>query len=124
MADRKGEKLGWTGGWLGGFIWVAILSIVFIVQGKTMEGVCGLAIVVAAVAVVLYFAPWKNPSTPAWKLMVWPYLMFIASIVWAVHAFGGLRAIGLSWWNAFALLPMLLPLWTGGGRKWTDGESK
>lgn len=32
--SRKGEKIGWIDGWIGGFIWLCILSIVWLVQGK------------------------------------------------------------------------------------------
>jgi len=30
MIERKGEKIGWIGGWFGGFIWLALLSIIWL----------------------------------------------------------------------------------------------
>ncbi len=30
MSDRRQEKIGWIGGWFGGFIWVLILSVVLV----------------------------------------------------------------------------------------------
>ena len=47
MNSRRGEKLGWTLGWCGGFVWVVILAIVAWVQGKTLHAAAGLAIVIA-----------------------------------------------------------------------------
>ena len=37
MADRRQEKIGWLGGWAGGFIWVVILAVMLLVQGKALE---------------------------------------------------------------------------------------
>jgi hypothetical protein len=33
MTNRTGEKVGWLGGWSGGFLWLAVLSVVWLVQG-------------------------------------------------------------------------------------------
>ena len=121
MQTRSGEKIGWTAGFLGGFIWVAALAVLFIIKGKVFLGALGLAITAAAVAAVIFFSPWRHPSTSAWKLMLAPYLLFTVSIVWSIFACGGLEKLGLNWWNCLWLFPMLLPFWTGGSRKWTDG---
>jgi hypothetical protein len=122
MTDRKGEKLGWTGGWLGGFVWVAILALVFLFQGRTAQGLVGLALTGAAAGVIIRCAPWRFPRTPYWRLMLAPYAAFFLSIAWAVWAYGGLAAVGLNWWNLAWLLPMLIPLGTLSKRTWADGE--
>lgn len=32
MKERKSEKPGWVGGWSGGFVWLLLLSIVWLVS--------------------------------------------------------------------------------------------
>ncbi len=124
MKERAGEKIGWTAGWIGGFLWVAILSLVFLYQEKYAQGVSGLLLTGVAVVAIVAFAPWRWPTTPYWKLMLGPYGMFLVSIAWAIQSFGGLESAGLNWWNLFWLLPLLIPLGTAGGRKWKDSASK
>lgn len=121
--NRKGEKIGWAGGWPGGFIWVVVLSVVFLVQGQWLTGLLGLFLAGMAVWAILTFAPWRHPATPYWKLMLGPYGMFLLSIIWAVWAYGGIQAMGLTWWNMLWLIPMLIPLGTLCQRTWYDGES-
>jgi len=122
MGNRWGEKIGWTAGWLGGFIWVAILSVVFLIQGNYAAGVIGLIVTGCAVAAIVLFSPWRHPTTPYWKLLLAPYSVFLLSIVWAIVSYGGLAASGLRWWNLFWLLPLLVPLGPLARRKWSDAD--
>lgn len=124
MSKRKGEKAGWTLGWCGGFLWVLILSVVFFLQHKILQGILGLSVVILALAVILLFAPWKKPTTKFWILYLFPYAVFLISIVWAVWAYGGFKALGLNWWNVLWLLPMLTPIFSSGNRRWIDGENQ
>jgi len=121
---RTGEKIGWIAGWIGAFLWVAVLSIVFFARGRPLVGGVGLLIAALAVALVLRFAPWRHPRTAYWKLMLAPYAAVAASVAWAVLAFGegALSAEGVSPWSLAVILPMLLPFWTAGRRRWIDGE--
>ena len=123
MASRKGEKVGWIGGWLGGFIWVVILSVVFLVQMKLVQGVIGLLLAGVAVATIIASAPWRNADTTYWKLMLPVYVVFFASIAWAVWSAGGLKPLGFNRWNAFLILPLLIPFGTVGRKRWIDGDS-
>ena len=120
---RTGEKAGWIGGWIGGFLWVAILAVAFLVQGRIGAGASGLAIVAVAAALVALTAPWRRPRTPYWRLLLAPYALLAASVVWAVLAFGvdALRAEGMSAWSFGLVVPLLLPLLNGGRRRWSDG---
>lgn len=68
MEKRTGEKTAWVGGWLGGFIWVLILSVIWLLQNRLTEGMAGLMLVFVAVGFVFASAPWKHPVTPYWKL--------------------------------------------------------
>lgn len=120
MKGRMGERIGWTAGWIGGFIWVFILSVVFLFQRKIGEGLSGMALTGLAVGAIVFFAPWRFSTTPYWKLMLAPYGMFFLSIAWAVWSYGGLGAVGLTWWNLLWLLPLLMPLGSLSKRTWTD----
>ncbi len=124
MVDRRGEKIGWIGGWLGGFIWVVILSIVFLVQSKLILGSIGLLLAGVAVVTILASAPWKHPDTFYWKLMTPVYVLFVASVAWAVWTAGGLKPLGLNPWNGFLILPIMIPFWTTGRRRWVDGDPR
>lgn len=99
MNKRKGEKLGWTLGFYGGFLWVVVFSIIFFWQKKIIEGALGMAIVIVAITVISLFSPWRMPNTKYWKLYLFPYTVFIISIGWAIWAFGGVRKLDLNWWN-------------------------
>jgi hypothetical protein len=122
MEKRRGEKIGWICGWLGGFIWLVILSIISLFEYKWLEGCSGLVLTCIAVASILCFVPWRHPSVPYWKLMLIPYALFLASAVWAVWSFGGLMEIGLNGWNVFLFLPILLPFGILSRRTWADSS--
>jgi len=115
---RTGEKNGWTVGWLGGFLWLLILSVVRLVQGRATEALIGLGLFALAVGVILFFAPWRHPRARYWKLTLPLYSMFFGSIAWAVRSSGGWAALGLGYRSFFWVLPCLIPLWTIGGRRW------
>jgi hypothetical protein len=123
MRQRSGEKLGWIGGWLGGFIWVGILATILLVRGQLLEGMIGCVIVAVAVAVILVGAPWKHPDTLYGKLMLPVYVLFFASVGWAVWAAEDVYYYELSPWHAFMLIPILSPFWTAGRRCWNDSGS-
>ena len=87
-----------------------------------MPGVVGLALVAVAVGAILACAPWRNPNTPYWKLLLPVYAAFAASLVWGVRAAGGIAPLGLNRWNLFLVLPLLIPFATLGKRRWNDFE--
>ena len=120
MKGRTGEKIGWSGGWLGSFLWLLALGIVFLAQGKTRAGLVGLALFALAVFFVFAFAPWRRPDTPYWELMLPMYFLLFSAAAWAIRAFGGWKVSGLGWWKLSWVLPMLLPLVTAGRRTWND----
>lgn len=119
---RRGERLGWTWGWIGGFIWVAVLSLVFLVQRKVGPGLVGVLLTGAAVGIVLFVAPWRYPKTPYWKLMLGPYGMFFLAIAWAVWAFGGHESLDLNGWNLLWLIPALSPFGLLSNKRWEDSS--
>jgi len=118
MKKRTGEKLGWIGGWTGSFLWVGILAVVFLFQGKTASGIAGLVLFAGAMAGAFFLAPWQHPSTRYYKLMLPFYGLFAVSAAWAVWAFGGLGQAGFELWNLLLFLPLLGPLFTMGSKTW------
>jgi hypothetical protein len=125
MCTRRGEKIGWTAGWLGGFIWVAGLSLVFLYQQKWLQGLIGLLLFCAAIVIIIVLAPWRHPSTRYWKLMLGPYGVFLTSALWAAWSYGGVHAAGLNWWTVLWLLPLFfIPVGSLWKRRWTDFEAK
>ena len=122
MASRKGERIGWSVGWLSGFIWVAALSILLFFQQKFFEGALGFIVLLFAVLTIIFSAPWKHPKTEYWKLFVFPYFAFFLSLFWAIWAYGGLKPLGLNWWNLLWILIFIIPYVTSGNRRWSDGE--
>ncbi len=120
---RRGEKLGWLGGWFGAFAWLGLLSVIWLFQSKTSEGVIGLVVFIIAIIVISMTAPWKHPNTKYWKLMLPIYLLFICSIVLYVYLSGGLEIIGLKWTSIFFVIPGFIPLVTAGNRTW-NGVAK
>jgi hypothetical protein len=121
MGKRLGEKAGWMGGWVGAFLWVFILSIVWLVRGKTPEGLSGLALICLAALLIFATLPWRHPKTPFWKLMVPAYVVLGLSVAWAVWSFGAADS-GLNWWSLFWAVPLLIPFGVAGRRRWSDSD--
>jgi hypothetical protein len=80
MQPRNGEKIGWIGGWLGGFAWVAIMSVVQLAQGRTATSAVGLVIAAGALAGLFLMAPWRRPHTPYWRLMLPLYAGILVAV--------------------------------------------
>ena len=120
-SPRTGEKVGWAAGWTGAFVWVLVLSLVFLGQGETAQGLAGVALTLGAAAGIVFFAPWRFPATRYWKLMLVPLGAFLLSILWGAWAFGGLDDGGLAWWNVAWLLPLSIPMLVLGRKRWDGG---
>ncbi len=104
-------------------MWVVILAIVAWVQGKTLHAAVGLAIAAAAVASIVALAPWRYPHASYRLLMIPIYVLFVGAVAWGIWALGSARQMGITgWWSAFLLLPLTLPLWVVGPKRWQDGE--
>jgi hypothetical protein len=120
--DRKSEKRGWLLGWFGSFLWILILAIVALAKGSILPSLAGCGLVAGAVTAILLFAPWRHPTQRYWKLMLPIYALFFISVGWAIWIAGGVAELGLSLWSIFLLLPLLLPFYLAGNRRWIDGE--
>jgi hypothetical protein len=119
---RRGEKLGWTLGWAGGFLWVVVLAAVAAARGDGASAALGALIAAAAFAAIAGLAPWRHPSRPYWQLLAPIYMLFAAAIAWAIRAAGGAAAAGFRGTSLLVVLPILLPFFLAGRRRWSDGE--
>ena len=118
--SRKGEKIGWICGWLGGFIWVGLLSVIWIFQNRSSQGILGIALFLIAIILIIALAPWRRPNTKYYKLMLPIYSLFLISIAVVIYLYSGLRNGVLSWISFSWLIPSLLPFVIIGNRKWNS----
>lgn len=122
MAARSGEKIGWTVGWTGTFVWVAVAALVLLAGGKVWAGLWGVLLAGLAGVGIVVLAPWRHPTTPAWKLML-PLLVLVgASVGWALQWWRGTGEAATGWLSMLWLVPLLVALATAGRRRWIDGE--
>lgn len=125
MLNRRGEKRGWVLGWSGGFLWVWVLSVVALARGELLQAATGVLIAMAASALIVWCAPWRHPATPYGLLMAPVYLFLAVAVTWGAWYAGGLRALGFAnWGSLFLLLPLSLPFWMVGRRRWSDGGAQ
>ena len=116
MNQRKGEKIGWIGGGLGGFVWLLILGIVRLASGHSGPGLLALGFFLAGTACVFLLAPWQHPRTLLWKLLIPLYAVLLAA--WIV--IGEPYRAGTHWGSWLGVLPVLLPLGIVGHRRWEE----
>jgi hypothetical protein len=118
-ASRSGEKWGWIAGWVGSILWIGILSVVWLFQGKTLPGLAGIALFLLTLAFIVYGAPWRHPKTRYWKLILPLFLCLAASVVLAVKAFTLSPGEHYGpWYSWLWLLVVLLPLFQMGNKTW------
>jgi hypothetical protein len=123
MQNRRGEKVGWTGGWIGSFIWVSVLALLWLYNGKVINGILGIGILIIGISLIIYLAPWRHPETEYWKLMLPLFIILIVAVALFVELEGGMKATGLSWWSILWLSPLLIPFANIGKRRWKDGNA-
>jgi hypothetical protein len=98
-----------------------ILGGLWIVQGRLLPGASALALAALGGLVIFARRPWRHPNTPLRRLMVPIYVVFLLAVGVSLALLGGVDGLGLGPWSVFLLLPILLPLWTVGSRRWCDG---
>jgi hypothetical protein len=125
MGERKQEKLGWLGGWHGAFIWVLIVAIILLTRGQLLAGLAGLALLAVASAYIVYGAPWRHPARTYRQLLIPIYALIVVAVAWGIWAFDDPKYLGLnSYWSFLLILPVAMPLWLTGDRRWQDGEAR
>jgi hypothetical protein len=76
VSERRQEKIGWIVGWLGGFIWVVILSIVLLVKGHAIEAGAGILVASLACITIVLLSPWRHPRA-RYRLLMAPIYLFL-----------------------------------------------
>lgn len=118
--NRKGEKIGWIGGWFGSFLWIGLLSVFWMLQNQITSGILGIIIFGVASITIVTITPWKYPNTKYWKLMSPIYILFFTAIVLCMYCYG--RSANLKWTSFSWVLPCLLPFIMLGNRTWNDNS--
>jgi uncharacterized membrane protein YfcA len=122
MRNRRGEKLGWTLGGLGGSLWMIPVSILSFWSGRFVFGLVGLGLFALAVTSVVYLAPWRHPRVRCWRLLL-PCC--------AVVALAGILLLGvegspyvrrLLWGQVPLMMVFASPLSPVGRLRWQDRE--
>lgn len=119
--NRKGEKLGWTLGWIGVFLWVFIISIVFLIQNKIIFGILGILIFLTALFLIFYLSPWRNKTIKYWLLMLPLYIISIISIIVVIFGFGGINNLSEIQYGSW-IIPCLVPIFILGRKTWQDND--
>lgn len=123
MSERRGERIGWIGGWSGGFIWLFILSVIWLIQARYAASILGFALFVAALVSIVSMAPWRHPRTPYWKLFLPIYGVLGLAIAAAIWGAGGPEKLGLNAWSLPLVLVLLIPFVTAGKQCWNDRQT-
>ena len=115
--ERTGEKIGWIGGWAGGYIWILAFGILWFFQGKLLYVTIGTAIFIIACFLIVVFAPWRRPHTKYWKLMIPIYLLFLMSVIFVVNVLSGFHEPARMQYGLW-IVPCLLPIVLLGNKTW------
>ena len=112
-------KLGWFSFAIAGVVWIIPFSIIWLIHGKYIFGITGIALFCTACFLISAFVPWKYPNTKLWKLLIPPYAMFIMSIIlliFVLTGFSDLNDIQYGLW----LIPCFVPFFSLGYRTWNS----
>ncbi len=115
----NGAKLGWLLGGAGSLVWLAILSVVWLVHGHVGGGALGLAVFAAGIAYLLIFAPWRLPHTPIRRIYLGFLAILLAGVAVAIWQYR--QALGAA--QSMPLLvigTLFIPFFTLGRRSWSD----
>lgn len=122
--SRKGEKIGWLGGWLGGTIWIMVLPVLLYSRGELLSAVIALVLFCIAMILVPVMAPWRHPQTPYYLLLLPLYAVYLGTLILAIVSLDLFREEHIRPWYFLWILPCFSPLFIMGHRRWTDGESQ
>ena len=121
MKNRRGEKLGWTLGLLGGTVWMFIFAAYGLFGGNWRFGAIALGGGFCVVGMVIQLAPWKRPTTRYWKLYLPPVVVMILTaavlVIWWGHGLSTLNWVP----GLIIFFPLLVP--DIRGRRWEDGNA-
>jgi len=118
MSERKGEKIGWIGGWIGSFIWLIPVSFVWLIHKQTAAAIILMLIFVLAITLTFQLTPWRYPKTYYYKLMLPNILLIYISAIVCIYFYYELENGKVSWFLFIWLIVFFTPIITLGKRKW------
>jgi hypothetical protein len=116
------SRLAWSVLSVGSISWMLVPAGILFAGGGFIGGVCCLGIFAAGVAYTRAAAPWKHPETPFWKIYAGLLVFILGGAAAIIVLWFPSRLDGLGPVSPLCVLPLLLPLILGGGRRWGDGE--
>lgn len=121
MKNRRGEKLGWIFGLLGGTVWMFVLAAYGLFGGNWRFGAIALGGGLLVVGLLIQLAPWKNPTTRYWKLFLPPIEVMILTAGVLITCWGhGLST--LNWIPIFLCIFLPFAVSDIRSRRWEDGN--
>jgi hypothetical protein len=123
--EQKGPKLGWLLGGLGGLIWLPILAVVWLAQGKVAGAIGGLIVFAVGVLYVFVMPPWRFPRTPVRNVYLGLLIIVLGGVAVTAWQYYDPRTSKPSDLAAgIALVTLLIPLFTLGHKSWSDLHSR
>ena len=120
--SRKGEKIGWTVGWIGGFIWILVFAFILFFQGSVIYGVIAFVLFSLATISIIKLSPWKHPDAKYWKLMVPIYSIFLISIIFIIYVLNGFDDLSKIQYGLW-IFPCLSPIFILRNKKWDNDKN-
>jgi len=122
MDARRGARLGWTWGWIGGSVWMLAAAGAWLRRGDAAYGLAAAALFAASVTLAFALAPARRPYTRIWKLFLPLAVLNVgAAALFLVRegGWGAFRSQGILFAQLIAV--MGLSLLTLGRQRYADG---
>lgn len=103
---------------MGAFLWVLLLGLIEMNRHEYFSGVVLLVLWAVSVFLIFKYAPWRSPSVRYWQLMMPLYGLLIILVLILYVFIVGIGDAGRYSYYLLAALPLLLPLFIMGARRW------
>lgn len=116
--NNKWAKIGWFVFTISGFIWILPFIVFWFIKSKIFFYVSGTILCLTGISGIIAFLPWKFPETRLWRLLLFPYLVFLLSVFLLVYDLTGFKNLSQILYGLW-LIPCFTPFFTLGYRKWS-----
>ena len=122
--NTTGPKLGWLLGGIGGLIWLPVMAVIWLAQGKMVGAIVGFIIFALGVAYLFMFRPWRYAHVQL-RVIYLGLLAFLlvgaVAVIWQYYDPETFTPRNLL--PGLALIVLLLPMITLGNKTWSDLHS-
>lgn len=117
----NGPRIGWTIGGLGGMLWLPALAFVAWNQGQTLVATVDLLVLMAGIAYLWTFAPWKRPDTRFYCLLGGLFAILALAGLFNVFTLISQGEWGFDnlWWLFFIVF-LMVPGANYGNKTWRE----